>query len=499
MNRLFDKVPEELFSPLSRKYKAVYAFSLVSLYHMLRLYRTDIRRSDYVTFLKSQGQEIMDLFSIETDRLDDKDASEQVETSLPVDPEDEAAVLSEKVNYVVRKLSKCGWFLISRDPKTNVDYIYIPAYSIQFIKLLNELTSDVGSYLPLVHQTYSELKLEDEKEDDYMYRSLINAKNNADTLEMSVTLLRQQILVFGNRLTHVLDPNEAIKQHFDEYRVDVAEKYYHPMKTFDSLGLYAQPTIAILNRWLHSERILSMIVKEARSESINRKKDVAAVTSEVIRLIQSIIDTLSHLASSFNEIDNANANYTEAVQKKVSYLSSTDKTVKGKVDRIILAMASEIKKNPALDYGDMPMVQKAGEAVQLYRQGYVDSFSMRMPATRTKFEEEGEPLMLDDSLFPDDQALAFSNVLDNEVNRFSDSAVLEFVERNIGDRNELRTDEIRIDDTDELVLTVFAVLKAMLGVIPFKAEKIQDRVEYAGFYMPLYKLSRKGGKKNVSR
>lgn len=498
MNRLFDKVPEELFSPLSRKYKAVYAFSLISLYHMLKIYHTDIKKVDYVNFLKSQGQEMMKLFSVETDRLDDKDENEQVEATLPVDPDDEAAVLSEKVNYVVRKLAKCGWFIISKDPKSNVEYIYIPAYSIQFIRLLNDLTADAGSYLPLVHQTYSELKLEDEKEDDYMYRALINAKNNSESLEMSVTLLRQQILVFGNRLTHVLDPNIALKQHFDEYRVDIAERYYHPMKTFDSLGLYAQPTIAILNKWLHSERILNLIVKQARAESSNKGKDVATVTGEVIRLIQFISDTLSHLASQFNEIDNANADYTEAVQKKVNYLSSTDKTIKGKIDRVILALAREIKSNPALNYDQLPILAQASDSLLLYRQGYLDSNSMTMPFRRGKVEESSEYLPIVDDFIPDD-SIGFTDKLQSEVDRFSDSAVLEFIESNLGNRDEILTNELNIYNTDALVLTIFAILKSMLGVLPYKVEKIEDRVEYAGYYMPLYKLTKKGGKKNVSR
>lgn len=500
MNRLFDKIPEELFSPLSRKYKAVYAFALLSLHHMLRLYHEDIKRADYAQFLKSQGQEIMSLFNVEADRLDDKNEEEQVEMTFsnPSD-DDEYAILSEKVNYVIRKLAKCGWYIISRDPKSNVEYIYIPAFSIQFIKLLNELTSDTAAYLPLVHQTYSELKLEDEKEDDYMYRSLLNAKNNAENLEMSVTLLRQQICVFGNKLTHVMDPNVALKQHFDEYRVDISDRYYHPMKTFDSLGLYAQPTIAILNRWLHSERILTLIVKEAKNEPVNRGKDAATLTSEVIRLIQGIIDTFSQLSSKFNEIDQANANYTEAVQKKVNYLSSTDKTVKGKIDRVIMALAVEIKNNPALSYEELPLLGKASDSVMLFRQGYLDSFSMTMPFKRGKNEEVYEPLPLDDALFPDEQALMMNEVLQSEVDRFSDRAVEDFINLNMGQNDEILTNQLNISDTDSLVLTVFAILKSMLGVLPFKAEKIEDRIEYAGYFMPLYKLTRKGGKKNVSR
>lgn len=490
MNRLFDKVPEELFSPLSRKYKTIYAFSLVSLYHMLKLYKTDIRKSDYVQFLRSQGEEILSLFNVETDRLDDKDEEERVDVENVLNNEDESSVLYVKVNYIVRKLSKCGWFIVSKDPKTKVEYIFIPAYSIQFLKLLNDLTSDAGSYLPLVHQTYAELKMEDEKEDDYMYRSLLNAKTNADELEMNVTLLRQQICVFGNRLTGVLDPNDALKQHFDEYRVDVSEKYYHPMKTFDSLGLYAQPTIAILKKWLNSERIITLLVKEARNDMTYRTKEVVEVTTYIIKLISTIIDVFSRLSSQFNDIDQANANYTEAVQKKVNYLSSTDKTIKGKIDRIILAMANEIKSNPALRYEEMPILKRADECLSFFRQGCLDSASMTMPFRKKSVVFDEEPLLMADDILPEEATDFINNVFDEELNRFSDRTIQEFMERNMGSRDEMLTTDIQVNDTDELVLTILGTLKSMLGVMPFKAEKVSDRVEFAGYYMPLYKFTK---------
>lgn len=490
MNRLFDKVPEDLFSPLSRKYKAIYAFSLVSLYHMLKLYKTDIKKTDYVQFLRSQGEEILSLFNVDTDRLDDKNEEEKVEVETLLNPDDSSSILGIKVNYIVRKLAKCGWFIISKDPKTKIEFVYIPAYSIQFLKLLNDLTSDAGSYLPLVHQTYAELKMEDEKEDDYMYRALLNAKTNADALEMNVTLLRQQICVFGNKLTNVLDPNIALKQHFDEYRVDVSEKYYHPMKTFDSLGLYAQPTISILKKWMSSERIITLIVKEAKIEPANRMKEVSSLTSEVIKLISNIIDIFSRLTSQFNDIDKANANYTEAVQKKVNYLSSTDKTIKGKIDRIILALASEIKNNPSLRYEEMPILNKADSCLSFYRQGCLDSFSMQMPAKRKGDQIDDEPLLMADDFVPDDATSLMTSAFDEELNRFSDSAILEFIDRNMGNKKEMLTTDIQVNNTDELVLTILGTLKAMLGLIPYTAEKISDQVEFAGYYMPLYKFTK---------
>lgn len=485
MARLFDKIPGDLFSPLSRKYKAIYAFALVCLYRCLRLYKTDIKRSDYVSLLKSQGQELLDLFSVEMDQLDDKDEEEKVTPDKGSEDD-----LSSKISYVVRKLSICGWFILSKNPKNGVEYIYIPAYSIQLLKLINDLTTDVGTYLPLVHQTYAELKMEDDKEDDYMYRSLLNARSNADSIEMSVTLLKQQICVFGNRLTSVLDPNIALKQHFDEYRVSISDKYYHPMKTFDSLGLYSQPTIAILNRWLKSERIITLMVREAKAEPVNRNRDEAAIAKDIIKTINEIVDIFSRLTAAFNDIDRANANYTEAVQKKVNYLSATDKTIKGKIDKIILSMANEIKNNPALRYEELPICEKARESLGLFRQGYLDSRSLTMPFRRGAIEE-GDPLPMDDDFYPDEQFGLFSQRLDEELNRFSDAAILEFIDALMQGKDEMTTYDIPIETTDQLVLMILAILKCKLNLIPYTAEKLEDKVDYAGYYMPLYKFTRK--------
>lgn len=485
MTRLFDKVPEELFSPLSRKYKSIYSYALICLYHLLKTHKNDIKRSDYVMALKSQGDELLQLFNVDTDRLDDKDESENVE----VDTFDQDN-LSIKVNYIVRKLAKCGWYIISKNPKTSVEYLYIPAYAIQFMRLIDDITSDVSSYLPLVHQTYAELKMEDEREDDYMYRSLMNARANADALEMSVILLRQQICVFGNRLTTVLDPNVALRQHFDEYRVDIADKYYHPMKTFDSLGLYSQPTIAILNRWIKSERIITMLVKEAKAEPINRKKDNATLTKYIIKTIQDVIDIFSRLANAFNEIDAANANYTEAVQKKVNYLSATDKTVKGKIDKIMIALANEIKNNPALSYEEMPLVSRAKDTVVMYRQGYVDSSSLTMPFKRS-FVPNSDPLPMEDVFAFDDDAFSLNSYLDAELDRFSDAAIQAFIESNMGEEKQITTLDMKIESADQLVLYILGILKSLLGLLPYEVTKVADRIEYANYYMPQYKFVRK--------
>ena len=336
LQNLFDKIPGELFTPLTSRYKSVYSYCLISLYRLFRTQKQDVKRSDYADLLKSQSEDILALFKLQYKEIEDelnkgdyninkndKDKNETEETISHNDIE-KLDDLNDKINYIIRTLSSSGWFIIMKINASKAERILIPAYSFKFLKLLNDLTTDSSSYLPIVHQTYAELKMEDEKEDDYMYRALLNARANADTIDLSVMLLRQQIQVFGNRLDNVFDPNQVLKQHFDEYRVDISDKYYHPMKTFDSLGLYAQPTITILSSWLTSERKLTRLILDAKTEPMNKDKGEDILAKEIIKTIQDIIDIFSRLQKNFNEIDKANAKYTEAVQKKVNYLSSSD-------------------------------------------------------------------------------------------------------------------------------------------------------------------------------
>lgn len=500
LQNLFDKIPGELFTPLTSRYKSVYSYCLISLYRLFRTQKQDVKRSDYADLLKSQSEDILALFKLQYKEIEDelnkgdyninkndKDKNESEETISHNDIE-KLDDLNDKINYIIRTLSSSGWFIIMKISASKAERILIPAYSFKFLKLLNDLTTDSSSYLPIVHQTYAELKMEDEKEDDYMYRALLNARANADTIDLSVMLLRQQIQVFGNRLDNVFDPNQVLKQHFDEYRVDISDKYYHPMKTFDSLGLYAQPTITILSSWLTSERKLTRLILDAKTEPMNKDKGEDILAKEIIKTIQDIIDIFSRLQKNFNEIDKANAKYTEAVQKKVNYLSSSDKTIKGKIDKIILTMANEIKNNLALSYDEMPTLVAARDCLNINRAGFIDYDSVTLPIKRTLISDS-DPLPMQDDLDSDD-FLAISDKLDEDLNRFSDSAILDFVNKLIADRRSANTDEVSFENNDNFILMILAILKSSMESIPFSIEKLKDMIEHEGYYMPLYEFKR---------
>lgn len=479
--RLFDRLPDGFFAPLSRKYKAVYAYALVTLYHCLKIYRSSITRVNYLEALRENGQDIMSLFSIDTDRDDDRGDEEEIDVK---DSQN-----ADKFSYVIRKLARCGWFQIDRDFHTGVDYVYLPSYSIKMLELIDSLTSDVSTYMPLVHQTYSELKLEDEKEDDYMYRSLANAVRNSDELELSVTLLHHSIVVYNHRLTNVFSPNEALRQHFDSYKTEVGDSIYHPMKTYDSLGLYSRPTVEILNRWLRDERIVARLANQARLDTANSSLDFSEATDLVISYLNRVIDVFNRLNKSFDDIDKANADYTEAVQKKVNYLSGSDKSLKGKLDKIISSLANELHKNPFATEDDSPLLAKMEDTIDFHRGSIFDERSLFMPFRRT-LKDEPDPMPLDPDISQDDDDL-MNDFLNTEVNKFDETAIESFMRRAFGGKKEIKTGDIPLLEEDDLILLILALVRAEFNTSFFTMEKVEEGTMNGNYLIPQYILKKK--------
>lgn len=486
---LFDKIPENFFSVLSRKYKNVYVYSLLTLFECLKTYKTSIQKSDYINMLRSRGSDLLSLFDVGLDRLDDKSDEERI------DVESEQDTINFKTNYIFRKLVSTGWIDVEKDTKTNIDMLYLPGYTIKMIQLIEDLSSDSSLYIPLVHQTYSELALEDEKEDDYMFRSLLSSRKNADELELNVTLLHHSICVYGHKLTSIFNPNDALSQHFDVFQKQIGEKIYHPMKTYDSLGLYALPVINILKRWQRDKRIMAKLVSQAKFDPNYSKLKSSEVFDIVNRMIQQTIDIYSKLSSSFDEIDKANSNYVQAVQRKVNYLSNSDKSIKGKLDTVILAMAKAIDSLPSYyhdDYINVNIISQAGDTINLYRQGFVNSDSLTMPFKRGE-KEYSDPMPLEDEFFGDDDN-SLSNYIADEVDRFSQDSIIDFMVRNFGDKNKITTSEISLNSLDDMILLILATVRAQFGDMFYTIERLDETCVKDKFIVPNYCFTKKGRK-----
>lgn len=440
---LFTKIPDNFFSILSSRNKNIYGIALVTLYDCLSMYHNKIRKTDFLTLLKSRGENEINLFQIEPEDFDD--------TTLLTEP-----TLGAKANLIVRRLVDTGWILLDTDIKTGCEYILLPSYSISMLKIIYEFVSDnENKYVSYVHSTFADLQYEDETQDEFMYRSLVNAVNKTRDLELEVSKLNHSIRVFHKQLQNIFSPNEVLTQHFDIAREDVVDPIYHPLKTNDSIILYNGPINFILKRWLNTDTVREKLIDQALIFNHTLKNREEAV-NDIIKKINYISDTYDHLASDMEEIDKAQSEYTIATTEKVIYLNNSDKSIKGKLETIFLALAKVI--NGDEDAGKyQSIIKDVNNSIVLYQQGYIDEYSLQKPYRRSN-RYEGEPLVIEDIEHEANEGLMQS--LLNIMDQYSDEKILDFMDRAFKDNQEISVKDINVKDVEDFIMVILGSVKA---------------------------------------
>lgn len=474
---LFSKIPDNFFSILSSKNKNIYGLALVTLYDALSMYHTKIRKSDYLDLLKYRGEKEINSLIIEDD------FGGEVNLSEPS--------LAGKANLIVRRLVDTGWIIIDSDVKTGAEYILLPDYSISMLKIIYEFVSDNESkYISYVHSTYADLQLEDDNQDEFMYRTLVNAYNNTKDLELEVTRLNHSIRVFHKQLATIFSPNEVLEQHFDIAREDVVDPIYHPLKTNDSIILYNGPISTILKRWINTEAVREKLISQCLLMN-HSVKDRLEAEKDVLKKVNYIQDTYNKLSEDMDEIDKAQSNYTKASTEKVIYLNNTDKTIKGKLETIFLNLAKVINGDDRENV--YPYILKdVNNSIMLYQQGYIDGDSLAKPYRRNN-RFEGEPLALDDFDHEVNEGLMQSllSIMDN----YSDEKVMEFMENAFKDNDTLDVKDIPVRNVEDFIMVILGTVKAdsRYSFYNFKRPEPIERVVKDDTYdMPNYHYERKG-------
>lgn len=474
---LFSKIPDNFFSILSSRNKNVYGLALITLYDTLTMYRNRIRKSDYIDLLKSRGEK--ELNSLDVEEIMDDSSTYQEPT------------LSSKASFITRRLVDTGWIVIETDMKTGCEYILLPSYSISMLKLIYDFVSDNQSkYISYVHSTYADLSMEDEAQDDFMYKTLVSATNKTKDLELEVAKLDHSIRVFHKQLSSIFSPNEVLSQHFDVAREDVVDPIYHPLKTNDSIILYNGPINFILKKWLNVQTVREKLVNQCLMTN-HYCKTKSEAEADIIKRINYIQDTYNRLALEIQEIDNAQSAYTKASTEKVIYLNNNDKTLRGKLETIFLAAARVINHDTNSNVS-MDVIKDMNNSIKLYQQGYIDEYSLTRPYKRTS-RMDSDPLVIDDFTHEANEGLMQS--LLTIADQYSDEKVMEFMDRAFKDQPEIDVKSISVKDVEDFIMVILGSVKADSRYSFYNLRRndpIEQVVKEEKFEMPNYKYERKG-------
>ncbi len=466
---LFTIIPHNFFSILASKNKEIYAEALSLLYQSIEDNDLYIKKNEFVRNLKDRLNEL----------------SKELVVSVEADPNDEDEMINhaDKASFVVRRIEECGWIDVEVNPENFEEYIALPSYSIHVLNLLNNLVKEsTAEYVSLVHATYSELKMEDEARDEFMFATLVRAYENTKALNVELITLSHSIRIFQNRLGKVFSTNNILSDYFDLYKTRVSDRYYHPLKTFDSVAKFKRPIMQILQNWLYDDEIRKQLVNQ--SLMWTRNKDAKSAEADIINKINFISDMYEQVSDTISQIDEKHHAYTKASANKILYLNSVDKSTKGHLDFIFKTYAEAFSRGENVN----PILNGFSESISFNRHGYITPDSVTLPIVR-ELRYESEPLSLTD--FDDVRDELIRGFLDQTSSQFSNDTIFDFMEMAFGDESEIHISEVPLLTYDAFLLLILATIKTSDEQCFYIVETDPGKVSSQGYRLPNLRFVRK--------
>ncbi|MDR1697842.1 MAG: DUF5716 family protein [Erysipelotrichaceae bacterium] len=431
---LFKQIPDNFFAILTSKNKDIFAMSLMILFSLSG--EVQIKKSEYLRTLKENLAEMLQTISLDEDP--------------DINPNS-----FNRTGYILSRLEQTGWIAVISGDETGTfeEYIIIPDYAFRFLEVIASLLENkANEYNSLVYTTYTILNAEDLKPTQYQFSTLLKAEENINRLSVSLRSLFNSILLYKSRLSFTFTQNDLLANYFDGYKQNIHDRFYHPLKTFDSIVKYKRPIISILQRWLYDPSIRNVLITQSFVKGF--AKDEKTASDNIITIINKICDTLDSLDRTVMTIDEKHAEYTKATTNKILSLNKDDQSIVTRIEGIIRDYAAA-----SLGQGKTPPSRIEAlmqGSIHYYESGYlgIKGSSLTFPYIRNYTETLISDEPLDSMIDFEEVALDF---LESSYRTITSRDVFDFIDTFFGDQDEIYTKDISLKTKDELVMFLLAV------------------------------------------
>ncbi|MBS3948280.1 MAG: hypothetical protein KGZ57_08290 [Dethiobacter sp.] len=467
----FQVFPANFFSLFASPNREVYADALLLLYRQYKQ-ETGLKKHDLVSRLVA-GMEtrMMEL---------------QAEEGELYGPED-GIILSGRAHFLIRKFLETGWLEVEPDSSSFEECYVVPGYASKMLSLFDDLLHGRAvEYNGYVYSTYSTLKTADQERDEHLYDALRHAHQATLQLWSSLRELLDNIRLYHQRLQQHVEVQGLLAEHFDNFRVLVSDKVYHPLKTFDSVPRFKQRIMQILKKWLRDPDVLNELAKAAvrRGEC----EELARASDQAVGRIVEIMDIYDRLDELLAQIDRKNAGYTRAAVERLQYYLNSDRDIRGKLVEVLKAL-------PTLRDQDTPLVRALSASLPLYAPGYLDEHSLFSAPKKREHLPEADVLLAVTSEEVEAELAEFRERL---AKLFSHQKIIDFVLAQLNGRQSMTTGELVLDGTDDFVRLLLAVVKSGERALPYRVEFKEGYLYLNGFRLPELVIAReKEGAKHV--
>jgi hypothetical protein len=469
--KLFDYLPQNLFSILSSKNKEIY---IESLFVLRKTFKQEmvIKKADLISMLIANLDEKM---------LEMDFSEEQTEENILVD-ENTGNNPSAIAHCILRRFKETGWIDIEYQIESFDENITLPDYSVKLINLLYSFTdSTTREYNSYVYSTYSVIKTASQERDKFMFNALLTAHENTINLVDELKTLHNNIRRYHQELNEYITVNEILKGHFDEYKNLIMDRVYHPLKTLDSVPRFKTPIIKILSEWLDNQALREEILEQAMLRGKYNTKEEAS--EDIIQKIQEIIEIYEAIDNMLTEIDRKNSAYTRASIEKMRYFLNADRSIKGKLVELLTTIAKNDRKHIT------HLLDLMEESVNIFKQESLDEKSLYIRASRNN-KNEARPMEIR-TIEDNGGEHALDEFIDKIKKSYSNKRVMEFIKSCMLNKNVIATGDIPLPDDEAFILLVLASLRGNDKNSFYNIEFLEGYVSKNSYRVPDMKFTRK--------
>lgn len=455
---IFNKIPENFFSILVSKNKNIYIDALFVLREAFKQEMT-ISRENIISRLINNLE----------DEFYQEDFSEEDETNELKDNN-----ISSKAYFLLRKLKWAGWVEFEMQRDSFEENVIIPDYAIKFIDLLYSIVEEKQvEYNSYVFATYSSLKLASIEKGE-TYNAIITAYNNTVQLINELKSLYNSLGRFHRKMCNQDNINEAINEHFFEYK-EYSDEMIFPRFTRDSVPRYKSPIRDMLNDILADKERLENTINIASKNSKYKSREEAE--DDILNKIRTVLEVYENIDSTMNQIEQKNTDYVRASVKRIQYLLTNDKELKGKLVNILKNSKHE------------KVLEQMEKEVKLLRQEYISKDSIYLRSSNDK-RKQGNPIALKETKELDSKTLYdFAKSLEN---LYSNKKINDFMSKKFKDRPFLNSNEIELKSVEDLILLILATIKAdKSGKSFYYFEDSDEIINNNGYRIPNIKFIRR--------
>nr|WP_325296080.1 Wadjet anti-phage system protein JetA family protein [uncultured Oscillibacter sp.] len=460
--KLFDAVPNELFSVLASPNRSLYADALDVLYES---YQENLKIPEETLYSMLRGK-------LEQQLAEATFEGEDID-------EEELRDVSGRARFLIRKLNSKGWLEKQRGDDFN-EYITVPGYSSRLLELFHQLRDDspMRGY-SYVFGTYSALKVASEGTSVYdRMAAVYSAYDNTQSLIKLLQMVYHNVKHFFQLQINMQQVNTVLASHFDDFGQKVVEAYIRPLKIKDSVPKYRVPIQKILTGWLEDDALLTAMSNAALQD--RRGSDLNACRSDLLRKIFWVKERYDNIEHEFlDEIDQQVRRYTRATTQKIENLTNRDHNVRGNLNYLLTALSRNRRASE--------LVEQIQPAFQLYEQSFLSEKSVwyrKRPGKRTK----AAPVLIQEGEIDPEMARQAQLLLHSEYGR---SEIAAYVEQWLGEAEVCYSEDLNLEDDKAYIMSLLAVLTGGDRSSTYTVRELEGVYSENGYAIPRLQIKRR--------